>query len=332
MNHRSRLAAAVAGEATDRLPVALWRHFPGTDLTADDLAAAVVAFQRRYDFDLVKVTPASGRMAEAWGARLVPADNDEGTRRYLERPVSSPEDWPDLPPLSVEDGVLGEDLKAMDLIRAALGPDTPVVQTVFSPLAVARQLAGDAVLQHLRDHPRELESGLGRIAEAVAAFALASVDHGADGVFFAAQLARRDLLTPEEYARFGEPFDRMVLDSVPATAWPAVLHLHGTESMFELAQSYPCHIVNWHDRETAPSLAEGSRLFQRGAVLGGLARHMLGTATPDEVRAQAEDAVAQTGGRGMILGTGCVTFVTTPEANLEAVRQVVEGSAARGGR
>ncbi len=31
MNKRERLEAAIAGQSVDRVPVALWRHFPGDD-------------------------------------------------------------------------------------------------------------------------------------------------------------------------------------------------------------------------------------------------------------------------------------------------------------
>ncbi len=45
--------------------------------------------------------------------------------------------------------------------------------------------------------------------------------------------------------------------------------------------------------------------------------------TPEDVRAEARDALAQTGGQRFILGTGCVTPVNTPWANIRAAREVV---------
>ena len=38
MNKRERLEAAIAGQSVDRVPVALWRHFPGDDQDPSDLA------------------------------------------------------------------------------------------------------------------------------------------------------------------------------------------------------------------------------------------------------------------------------------------------------
>ena len=45
MNKRERLLAASRRQAVDRIPIALWRHFPGDDQRAADLAQATIAFQ-----------------------------------------------------------------------------------------------------------------------------------------------------------------------------------------------------------------------------------------------------------------------------------------------
>jgi uroporphyrinogen-III decarboxylase len=37
---------------------------------------------------------------------------------------------------------------------------------------------------------------------------------------------------------------------------------------------------------------------------------------PDDVRRQVADAIAQTNSRRYIVGTGCVTLIPTPEANI----------------
>ena len=67
MDKRERLEATLKGEKVDRVAVALWRHFPVDDQRPEDLAAATLEFQRLYDFDLVKVTPASSFCLKDWG-------------------------------------------------------------------------------------------------------------------------------------------------------------------------------------------------------------------------------------------------------------------------
>jgi uroporphyrinogen decarboxylase len=328
MNKRDRLAAAIAGDAVDRPPVALWRHFPGDDQRPADLAAATLSFQWRWDWDFVKVTPASSFCLRDWGAEDRWVGNNEGTREYARRVIQDPEDWRRLPVLDVRSGVLGAQLRCLEMIVAELGGDTPVIQTIFNPLAQAKNLAGDErLLIYLRRYPEALRAGLETITRTTSRFIRLALNTGIDGIFFAVQHARYGFLTEAEYAEFGHPYDARLFEALEGSgAWFNLLHLHGNEVMFDLLADYPVQAWNWHDQETPPSLVEGKRKVE-GAVVGGLRQwETLLRGDPDQVRAEAQAAIEQTGGRGFILGTGCVTPITTPWANLRAVREIVESA------
>ncbi|MCP4519711.1 MAG: uroporphyrinogen decarboxylase, partial [Delftia sp.] len=188
---RDRLAAAIAGEAVDRPPVALWRHFPGDDQRPADLAAATLSFQWRWDWDFVKVTPASSFSIRDWGAEDHWVGNDEGTRQYGPRVIQEPKDWGRLATLNPQQGSLGGQLRCLEMIMSDLGGDTPIIQTVFSPLAQAKNLAGnDRLLVHLRRYPQELKAGLDTIARSTNRFIRLALESGIDGIFYAAQHAR----------------------------------------------------------------------------------------------------------------------------------------------
>jgi uroporphyrinogen decarboxylase len=106
--------------------------------------------------------------------------------------------------------------------------------------------------------------------------------------------------------------------------WLNMLHLHGSDVMFSQLADYPVTVINWHDRETPPSLAEGQDIFKR-AVCGGLQRwQTMVLGTPEQVVEEARDAIAATGGRRFILGTGCVLPTVAPRANILAARRSVE--------
>ncbi|NLD74956.1 MAG: uroporphyrinogen decarboxylase, partial [Chloroflexi bacterium] len=107
-------------------------------------------------------------------------------------------------------------------------------------------------------------------------------------------------------------------------AWFHLLHLHGDEVMFDRLARYPVQAVNWHDRETPPSLTDARKRFA-GALCGGLRQwETMVRGTPEDVRREAADAIRQTGGRGFILGTGCVTPIVAPTSNIRAAREAVE--------
>ena len=324
MTKQERLRATIRGDVVDRPPVALWRHFPGDDQRPQDLAAATVAFQRRYDFDFVKVTPASSFCLRDWGAQDRWVGSLEGTRDYTVHPVQAPEDWRGLRPLDPSQGALGAQLRCLRLIADDLAGEVPFIQTIFSPLAQAKNLAGrERLLVHLRRYPDALRVGLDAITETTVRFVDAARETDIAGVFYAVQHAQYGLLSEREYAAFGRPDDLRILQTAQEL-WLNVLHLHGTDVMFDLLADYPVQVVNWHDRETAPALAEAQRRVD-GAVCGGLQRwDVVVRGTPDQVHEQAADAIAQTGGRRFILGTGCVTPIVAPASNIRAARESVE--------
>jgi uroporphyrinogen decarboxylase len=323
MTRRARLECAIAGEAPDRTPVALWRHFPVDDQDPASLAASTVAFQLQYDFDFVKVTPASSFCAKDWGADDAWRGNTEGTRDYTRRVIQRPEDWAALPRLDPRRGQLGAQVHCLEHLRKAFAAEVPFIQTIFSPLGQARNLAGaDNLAGYLRRSPDALKAGLETITESTVAFVEAARATGIAGIFYAQQYASYRLLSEAEFREFARPYDLRVLEAAGGL-WLNVLHLHGDEIMFDQAADYPAHIVNWHDRETAPTLAEGLKKF-KGAVCGGIGRmDPLVLGTPAEIAREAADALAQTGGRRFVLGTGCVTMTNTPWGNIRAVRGAV---------
>jgi uroporphyrinogen decarboxylase len=318
------LETCLAGNRPDRIPVALWRHFPVDDQTPEGLAKAAFEFQRTYDFDLVKYTPASSFCLKDWGSQDKWRGDPEGTRDYTLRVVKKPEDWIRLEVLDPHKGHLGRQLESLRILVNELGPGVPVIQTVFNPLSQAKNLVGPELLSsHLRQHPNAVLGGLKIITETTRRFIQAAIKTGIAGVFFAVQHAQYGMLSEGEYQKFGRIFDLQVLEPVDEL-WLNMLHLHGENVMFDLFVDYPVQIINWHDRETYPNLETAKALFS-GVVCGGLRRQetiVLGT--PQDVIAEAKDAIEQTKGIRFILGTGCVTPTIAPYGNIMAARKVVE--------
>ena len=321
--HKERIQASLQGTILDRPPVALWRHFPVDDQNPRSLADATLHFQRTYDFDLVKVTPASSFCMKDWGVEDQWMGHTEGTRQYTKRLIQDPHDWETLPVLDPTAPHLAAQLECLRFIRAELGTETPLLQTVFSPLAQAKNLAGnETLIAHLRLYPEAVMKGLDTIAKTTRRFVEACLDTGIDGVFYAIQHAQASLLTFEEYQTFGLPHDRTSLEPA-GELWCNLLHLHGHDVYFSLLDSFHFQIVNWHDRETYPSLSQAQELFG-GVVCGGMRQDTLVYQGAEEVRKEAADAIQQTGGKRFILGTGCVVPVIASHGNLLAARRSVE--------
>jgi uroporphyrinogen decarboxylase len=323
MPKRDRLAAAIRGEETDRPLVALWRHFPTDDLDAEQLALSAVAFQTQYDWDFIKLTPTSSYSVEDWGCRVAYRGHPEGTSEYIARPIRTPHDWARLEPLDPYSGALGQQLAAIRRARELAGPDIPIIETVFSPISQAKNLIGGGLeLVHLRRHPVELQHALDVIAETTARFVAAVLEAGADGIFYAMQHASADMLSEREYREIGRPLDLRILEAARDARFN-LLHLHGLNTYFDMVVDYPAHALNWHDRDTGPSPAEGARRFP-GMVVGGLSQHDMVEGMPQSIRNLAREAIDSMGGRRLCLSTGCVMPTVTPWGNIRALRGAVE--------
>ena len=326
MSHWERVDAAIAGEEVDHVPISLWHHFPEIDRDPERLAKASVAWQRAYDFDLVKFMPSGTYSVEDWGAQSAYLPSPIGTRTIVKPGVTEAEQWGHLAELSPTQGRMGLELKALSLAAKELKGEVPILQTVFDPLTSALKLAGPRLRADMRRHPDLLEAGLTVIAKTTLAFARASLQAGAAGVFFSTQCGTWRMLTSEEHRRFGVAFDRIVLDGLKGEARYVMLHLHGEDVMFDQLLAYPANMTNWHDRHSDLNLAAARSRFS-GLLVGGLDEDKTLLEGPvSAIKAQVEDAIRQTGGRHLMIGPGCVTQIATPESHYRAAVDAVRGN------
>jgi uroporphyrinogen decarboxylase len=326
MTKRERVLAALGRRPVDRPPVAFWRHVPEVDHTPRGLADAMLAFQRAWDLDLIKIMSSGVYCVEDWGCKVAYRGSPNGAKTCTQHAVRSVTDWAKLEPLDPGRGALGRELEALRLILEGRSDDVPVLHTVFAPLTIARKLAGDRLLGDLRDFPEAVMAALDVITETVIRYVAAVVQAGADGIFYATQDASRDVLDEEQHARFSMPYSTRVLDSLNGASIFTMLHLHGRHIYFDRKSTLPVAAVNWHDRLTSPSLGNALKRF-KGAVVGGLNEtETLLRGPASAVAAEVADAIQQTAGTGVIIAPGCVLPLATPDASLQAVVTSVKGN------
>ena len=327
MSRRERVLAAINRRPVDRVPYAVWRHFPTVDHSPAGLAQATLRFHERYGSDFLKITPRGGYAVEAWGCAEGDAVREDGHRPCASCAVRAPEDWKKIRALD-PGAAPGYAEEIETIIRLGFDRrigDAPVVPTVFSPLSLARKLSGDRLPRDLRDHPDAVTGALEAITETLIKFADLALTEGVSGIFYSIQAASRAANTEEDYVRFGEPYDRRFLESIESRSSLTIIHGHGSDLMFDRLASLPGHAWNWDDRATPPSLRE-ARARVEGAVIGGLHQwRTLRDGTPEQAVDEARDAIAQTGGLGLIVAPGCVLPMNTPDANIAAVVQTLGG-------
>jgi uroporphyrinogen decarboxylase len=319
--------AALRGETVDRVPLAFWMHHFAAENAVDTFVAESLRLAREFGWDYLKPQSRAQCFAEAWGLRYRPSGERATPYMRTHAPCAAAADLRRLQPADPAAGALGEQLAALRRIREGVG-DTPIIWTVFSPLMVAPYLLEGGVEQTLaiaREDPAALEAALATIAQTLAHYARLALAAGADGLFYATNVARGDLLSPAECRRFQRPYDLDVLKAV-ASAPFNVLHVCGSGVLFDEFVDYPVQAFSWALAEGNPSLRDGHRRTGR-AVMGGLpAKPVIATLTPAALAERARAAVSDMDGRALLLGPDCSINPETPEALLHAARTALEPS------
>ena len=322
MNNRERVMAALRGEPVDRVPLAFWMHDFASENDTKSFVAESLRLATTFGWDYLKPQSRAQCFAEAWGLRYAASGRRAVQYARTHAPCAGAADLRRLQPVDPAAGALGEQLEALRHIRAGVGPDTPIIWTVFSPMMVMPFLLAGGLQQAMtiaREEPDALDHALAAVADTLAGYAKRAVQTGADGLFYATNVARRDLLSPAECRRFQRPWDLRVLDAVAAAPFN-VLHVCGAAAHLDEFVDYPVHALSWAASESNPSLREVRRRTGR-AVMGGLpAKPVIATLTPAVIAERARAAVRELDGRGLLLGPECSINPDTPEALLHAAR------------
>jgi len=329
MTKRDRVSAALRGEPVDRVPVAFWLHTFATENSAEGLATDILRLARNFARDCLKPQSRAQCFAEMWGLRYAPSRERAVPYTVTHVPLATEADLTALAPVDPRAGALGEQLEALRRIRAAVGPDTPIIWTVFAPLMVLPFLmpgGKDQALGLMRSAPRAVEHALGAMTETLAAYARACVEEGADGLFYATNVATQSLMSAAECRRFQRPFDLRVLAAVDGAPFN-LLHVCGDGILFDEFSNYPVMAFSWATVPANPTLADGHRRTGRAAVGGFPAKPHIASATGEALAGRARQAIAEMKGRWLLLGPDCSINPDTPEPLLHAA-----GAAAREAR
>ncbi len=171
-----------------------------------------------------------------------------------------------------------------------------------------------------------MHAALRVIAETFINYAIACLEQGASGIFYATNgWASEGMLTADQYREFGEQYDLEILDAIKSRSKFNILHNCGTHIYFDLLATYPVHAINWAATlEGNPDLREGN-LRSGKAVMGGISeKTILKDGEPGQVQEEVARARELTGGRYFLLAPGCSIPPDTRVDNLLAIRSSLD--------
>jgi uroporphyrinogen decarboxylase len=296
LTSKERVDRALRGEELDRPPFTFYYHFGLQDFPGERHAQATLDFHRKFKTDLVKV------MSD------FPYPKPEG--KWFE--------------LRVVENPFPEEIRALEIIRDGLGGENHFIETIFNPWNQAEKLSSKEEVARLKDEdPQALLDALEVIAKSEAAHARRAIEAGASGVFLAIANAQQGVLSEEEYAKFSEPFDKLVLEAV-SDAPLNTLHIHGDKVYLDRFHSgWAASVLQYTVHGTGVPISRTRQSYD-GVLLGGLDERNFRDLSPAELREQWQ-AAQQAAGSKFILAPGCSVPNETADEELMRVVDLLVG-------
>ncbi len=345
-----RVMTAIRREVPDRVPWALWGHFPAlpflkyyswekANRDGEESARAHIALLNELDYkmDLLKVTPFYRFMAYRWGSKFLFTNNNESDQT-VEVIVKETDDWEKLWVLDPEKE-LRENLRAVSILSREIGRRMPFIYTIPSPIVQALHGVStpERVYADMKSQPDVLKEGLEIIAQTCIDFGEACISEGATGIFYGiggggdfwSKMNRTQL---EEYAL---RYDKKILNAL-RSAPIKLLHICSNEQenpqqnggLMEEGwfKRYPVNAINWWDASFTPCSVAKKMYGDKFCIVSGVDQSStIRRGTPkqveDEVKRSIEGAAE---GGGFIIGPGCTLKQDTPLENFNAVARAVE--------
>jgi uroporphyrinogen decarboxylase len=308
----------------------MWRHFYLEENDPDQFVDAMVHWQKKHNWDFLKINPKASYHYEPWGVKLTYSPDGIIKPVREEFPITSANDWRKISVIPANHPEFDKQLRSIARIRKALPKPFRIVMTVFSPISVAGDMVpnDDILIQHLREQPDSVESALKAIQSTFKDLVVEMRDAGADGIFYATtQWASADRLTRDELQRFGLAYDRPVWDAAGDDAFN-VLHVCDANNYLKEYRDFKAPLTNWDTSDpTNATLGDGYEVL-RTPVMGGIPhKTALLNDTPDLLREKTGRLIASHRKLPFAVGPGCAVPVTVPEANIAAVRDAVQSYA-----
>lgn len=310
---RERFNAVLAGEIADRAPVTAWRHHRDSEHPGGPLAAWTADFAHQWEWDWIKLNPRATYYAEVWGNQYRTGDYEvRDIPRGTAVAINSLDDLAAVAP-QVDSPVLAEQVQLVS-DTAALAPELPVAQTLFSPLSTLIQAAGLSyyagkpvfgaagaldLATLFRSDPALTHQALRHITDTYLNYLGRLRTAGMDAFFYAVTGTLHPQITSEAlFSEFSEPYDLEILEA--AGDLPTIVHTCGEHAR-------PERLTRWADAISWDQMMPGNPqldgLPEATVVAGGVDHRAFGD--PEVIATQARAAAELGQHRPVLIAPTC---------------------------
>ena len=306
MNKMERFMTAVNGGPVDRPPLLTWAHFLSDHLDSKRVVDLHLQQMAAYDWDIMKAMNDYRYPVPDGVDDLVSASSLQKFRR-----------------LSMDEPCFAIQLDCLRQLRSAIGPDVPILDTIFEPHQQIVRNVGYDQTDNLLGHGTKAMPALEAVTETMCDYVRAAKKAGADAVLVTINggmprgIARG--VTREQHEHFQKPFTMEVLKA--AEGMVRILHAHGSYLQMDRLVDYPYEVLSIADRGPGnPSLAELRRMTDK-CLMGGLDETQLHARSLPALAREIDDAFAQAGREKFILAPGCTMASFTSNRTLRFLRE-----------
>lgn len=328
-----RVQAVLRGEIPDRLPVVpqgfmFSMRTAGYDIgqvnrNPAKMAKAHQISQEKYGYDGCVVDVDDATLAEACGAKVIYRDSDVA---MVDEHHPILEDLRDIENLKLpdpmKDGRICQWLETVQRLKEMVGDHVFIMgradQGPFSLLSLLRGTQ-EFMMDLLEEEPEVIHHALEWTTEAHARFARAQLQAGAHATSMGDSYASADLISAKLYREFAWPYEKQIVEKVRSLGLPYSIHICGNASSIVADMGQTGAKILEIDWKTDMALAR--RVVPEDVVLMGNIdpSDPMCIGTPDKVKAQVQDMVQKTRGKGLIISSGCALGANTKPENMEAM-------------
>ncbi len=331
MTPKERFIKAMRFKKVDRPPVlspnqtatveqmdSLGIYFPDAYSDAQKMAALASAAWEQVGLEGISLPFCQTVEAEVFGLEVKWGRRKTDIPEAPFRGYSTP-DGVEVPENFLEQGRIPVVLEAIEILKERYGDEVPIMGHVIGPFSLAAHLANmEKILRLSIKNPTLVKEFTNLGLEAIAEYANAMLERGADAIVIENMFASVDIMGVKGYVNFAQPFDRELVRNIRG---PTILHIcgDGTRIIEEmLATGASClSIDSKTDARRAVSASRG-----RAAIMGNIDTvYALAFGTPDEVVAETRRSIEA----GIdIIAPGCAISPLTPNRNLRAMVETVK--------
>ncbi|MCQ1536991.1 MtaA/CmuA family methyltransferase [Methanosarcina sp. KYL-1] len=324
---KTRLLAALKGEAVDKVPVCsvtqtgivelmdeVGAPWPESHTDAELMAKLAIANHELSGLEAVRVPYCLTVLVEAMGCEI-----NMGTKNRQPSVTGHPY------PKDLEGAAIPEDLlqrgripavlEAIKIIREKVGPDVPIIGGMEGPITVASDLASvKSFMKWSIKKPELFEQVLDLATEASIIYANAMVEAGADVISVADPVASPDLMSPDSFKQYLQARLQKFSSSVNSVT---ILHICGNVNPV-LSYMADCGFEGLSVEEKIGSVKNAKEVIgTRARLVGNISSPFTLLPGPvDKINTEAKQALAE----GIdVLAPGCGIAPMTPLENIKAM-------------